>query len=68
MRDDTRLAELTEADYAGLIVQGFENSIKSLGDIASRYTMKQNGDKIILTDHWPEAGETLDKCWQYFFR
>ena len=68
MSGDTKLPELTEADYAKLIVQGFENSIKNLKDLASRYMMTQEGDKITLTDHWPEDGETLDVrvyAWPY---
>lgn len=65
---DTMIPELTEADYAKLIVEGFETSVKNLPDIASRYTMTQDGDKIVLTDRSPEDGETLDVqiyAWPY---
>lgn len=57
---DTMIPELTESDYAKLIVEGFETSVKNLPDIVSRYTMTQDGDKIVLTDRYPEDEETLD--------
>lgn len=65
---DTMLPELTEADYAKLIVEGFESSVKNLPDIAGRYAMTQDGDRVILTDRSPEDGETLDVevyAWPY---
>lgn len=57
---ETVLAELTEADYAKLIYNGFQSSVSSLADIKARFTMTMNGDQIILTDTQAEEGETLD--------
>lgn len=65
---DTVIPELTESDYAELIVQGFENSVKNLPELSSRYKMTQNGDKIVFEDTQAEEGETLDVviyAWPY---
>lgn len=60
MSGDTLLEELTEADYAKLIYNGFQTSVASLDDIKSRFVMTQYGDEITLTDLQAEEGETLD--------
>ena len=65
---DIMIPELTEQSYAELIVQGFENSVKNLPELSSRFKMTQDGDKIIFEDTQAEEGETLDVivyAWPY---
>lgn len=57
---DTILPELTEADYAELIVQGFEHSVKNLPELSGKYKMVQNGEQIVLEDTDAAEGEQLD--------
>lgn len=52
--------ELTESDYAGLIVSGFDVAMAKRKELSSRYTMTQDGARFTLTDTQAEAGETLD--------
>lgn len=56
----TVLPELTESDYAELIVQEFENSVKNLPDISSAYTMSHKDDIIYLQANSPKENESLD--------
>ncbi len=57
---DTILSELTESDYAQLIVQGFEHSVKDLPELSRKYKMTQKEDKIVLEDIDASEGEMLD--------
>lgn len=54
------LPEMTEADYARAIADGFTAFAASNQEIADRYTVKAEGDKVIFTDMMPEGTETLD--------